>query len=53
MDNNKLELFSPVGNWDQLKAAVNAGADAVYLAYEKYGARAYVQNFNLKKYELI
>jgi len=48
MDKNKLELVSPAGNWDQLEAAVNAGADAVYLAYEKYGARAYAENFNLE-----
>lgn len=43
----KLELVSPVGGWDQLKAAVNAGADAVYLGYKKFGARAYAENFEL------
>ena len=31
----RLELVSPAGGWDQLKAAVNAGADAVYLGYKK------------------
>jgi len=44
---NKLELVSPAGGWDQLKAAVNAGADAVYLGYKKFGARAYAENFDL------
>jgi len=48
---NKLELVSPAGNLDHLKAAANAGADAVYLAYEKYGARAYAENFNYKGLE--
>ncbi len=44
---DRLELVSPAGSPDQLKAAVNAGADAVYLAYEKYGARASAENFDL------
>jgi len=43
----RLELVSPAGGWDQLKAAVNAGADAVYLGYKKFGARAYAENFDL------
>ena len=47
----RLELVSPAGSLDQLKAAVNAGADAVYLAYEKYGARASAENFNLDRLE--
>lgn len=42
----KPELLAPVGDFDCLKAAVNAGADAVYLAGEKYGARAYAKNFS-------
>src|SRR5680860_1165043 len=48
---NRLELVSPAGSSDQLKAAINAGADAVYLAYEKYGARASAENFNLNSLE--
>lgn len=48
---NDMELVSPAGSFDQLRAAANAGADAVYLAYEKYGARAYAENFNLIKLE--
>jgi len=45
----RLELVSPAGGWDQLKAAVNAGADAVYLGYKKFGARAYAENFELSQ----
>jgi collagenase-like PrtC family protease len=48
---DKLELVSPAGSFDQLRAAVYGGADAVYLAYEKYGARASAENFNLNGLE--
>ena len=40
-----IELLAPAGNFEALKAAVEAGADAVYLAGEKFGARAYAENF--------
>ena len=40
-----VELLAPAGSFDALKAAVEAGADAVYLAGEKFGARAYAENF--------
>jgi len=39
------ELLAPAGSFDALKAAVEAGANAVYLAGEKFGARAYAENF--------
>ena len=40
-----VELLAPAGNFEALRAAVEAGADAVYLAGEKFGARAYAENF--------
>ncbi|MBD3879333.1 MAG: U32 family peptidase [Quinella sp. 1Q5] len=40
-----VELLAPAGSFEALKAAVEAGADAVYLAGEKFGARAYAENF--------
>ncbi|MCR5716489.1 MAG: U32 family peptidase [Lachnospiraceae bacterium] len=43
------ELLAPCGSYDAFLAAVNAGADAVYLAGEKFGARAYAENFTTKK----
>jgi len=46
-NNKKLELTAPAGGMNQLMAAVNAGADSVYLAYKKFGARAYADNFDL------
>ena len=41
----KVELLSPVGSYEGLIGAINAGADAVYLAGKSYGARAYANNF--------
>jgi len=46
---NKIELTAPAGGWDQLAAAVNAGADSVYLGYKKFGARAYAENFDINQ----
>ncbi len=40
------ELLAPAGSMESLKAAVNAGADAVYLAGKQFGARHYAANFN-------
>lgn len=42
----KVELLAPAGDMACFKAAVNAGADAVYLGGEEYGARAYASNFS-------
>ncbi|MCR5734507.1 MAG: U32 family peptidase [Lachnospiraceae bacterium] len=41
----KTELLSPAGDMECLEAAINAGADAVYVGGIKYGARAYASNF--------
>jgi putative protease len=39
------ELLSPAGNCAALKAAVSAGADAVYLGGKHFSARGYADNF--------
>ena len=47
-----LEILSPAGDLERLKAAVDFGADAVYLAGKQYGMRTAAGNFdiiNLKK----
>lgn len=44
-----MELLSPAGNRDALVAAVNCGADAVYLGYTAFGARSYAGNFNAQE----
>ena len=38
------ELLAPGGSCEGLKAAINAGADAVYMGGIRFGARAYAQN---------
>lgn len=46
LSNNNIELLAPAGTFEALRAAVNAGADAVYLGGSAFGARAYAGNFN-------
>lgn len=40
-----IELLSPGGSFDALKAAVQSGADAVYVGGPKFGARQSSENF--------
>ena len=42
----KCELLSPVGDFDCLKAAIQNGADSVYLGASSFSARAFANNFN-------
>ena len=44
----KIELLAPAGNKQAMIGAINAGADAVYLAGKKFGARAFANNFDIK-----
>ncbi len=39
-----VELLAPAGSYEGLVAAINAGADAVYIGGQKFGARAYADN---------
>jgi len=43
---SRMENLAPAGNWDALRSAVAAGADAVYLGYAAYSARAGAGNFD-------
>lgn len=45
------ELLAPAGNLEKLKFAVTYGADAVYLAGERFGLRAHAGNFSLEEIE--
>ncbi len=45
-DLKKVELLAPAGHKDALIGAINAGADAIYLAGKRFGARAYANNFS-------
>jgi putative protease len=43
---NKAVLLSPAGDFERLEMALHYGADAVYLAGEKFGMRAFAGNFS-------
>lgn len=49
MNKKKYELLAPAGNKEAFLGAIHAGADAVYLAGNKYGARAYADNFTTEE----
>lgn len=44
-----IELLSPVGDFECLKAAVQNGANSVYFGADLFSARAFAHNFNLKQ----
>ncbi len=39
-----VEILAPAGSWESMVAAINAGADAVYMGGSRCGARAYADN---------
>ena len=47
------ELLSPAGSWASLKAAIENGADAVYLGSREFNARIYAHNFSLDELEKV
>lgn len=40
-----VEILAPAGSYDSFRAALLAGADAVYAGGPRFGARAYAENF--------
>ena len=46
LNHKKIELLAPAGDFACFEAAINAGADAIYLGGDKFGARAYAHNFS-------
>ncbi|AUB57233.1 hypothetical protein BK008_02100 [Methanobacterium sp. MZ-A1] len=45
------ELLAPAGSIESFKAAVNAGADAVYISGKRFGARQFARNFSQDEME--
>ena len=41
------ELLAPAGSFEALVAAISNGCDAVYLGMNRFGARAYANNFDI------
>ena len=46
MQQKKLELLAPAGDWERLEMALAYGADAVYLAGNTFGMRSFAGNFS-------
>ena len=46
---HRVELLAPAGNFEAFMGAVYDGGDAVYLGGEKFGARAYADNFTTEE----
>ena len=44
-----MELLAPVGNWSMLKAAIDAGCDAIYFGVQGLNMRANANNFTLEE----
>lgn len=49
MINGKPELLAPAGGWEQLEYAIRFGADAVYLATDRFNLRQRASNFSLEE----
>ena len=49
--NQKIELLSPAGDSDAFKAAILAGANAIYFGLEKFSARTRATNLTLSQLE--
>lgn len=45
------ELLAPAGDYETFVVAVNAGADAVYISGQNFGARAFAKNFTMEEIE--
>ena len=45
-----LELLSPAGSMEALRAAVQNGADAVYMGYGDFNARRNAKNFTEEEF---
>ncbi len=49
---DSVELLAPAGTWNAFTAAINAGADAVYLGGKHFNMRVHKNDFNLTDEEL-
>lgn len=47
---SKVEILSPAGNMESFKAAIAAGANAIYMGVSKFNARTMAKNFDIDEY---
>ena len=53
LDSTMSEILAPAGGENSAIAAINAGADAIYLGLDKFSARSSAENFNIGSLENI
>lgn len=46
-----IELLAPAGSYESFIAAINAGADAVYMGLKNFNARVMTNNFTMEQYK--
>lgn len=51
LNHKKIELLAPAGGMEQVKAAVENGADAIYIGGRKFNARMNASNFTIEEME--
>ena len=49
MKKGEIELLAPAGSWEAFVAAIENGADAVYLGGKLFSARKYASNFEIEE----
>ena len=52
LNKNSVELLAPAGQWESLVAAIDAGADAVYLGGKGFNMRVHNSDFNFSDEQL-
>ena len=52
IDKKPVELLAPAGTWDAFTAAIDAGANAVYLGGKHFNMRVHRNDFNFDDDEL-
>ncbi len=52
LNKNSVELLAPAGQWESLVAAIEAGADAVYLGGKAFNMRVHRTDFNFDDEQL-
>ena len=50
-NNKKIELLSPVGNYESAISAIKAGADSIYVGGPEFGLRAYAESVTENRLE--
>ncbi len=53
LNRKSVELLAPAGKWETLTAAIEAGADAVYLGGKAFNMRMFRDDFNFSNEDLI